>query len=123
MIVFICSVLLLACWQSFCKWALLPWKFIFGGAVLLSALPFCFEEKIASVSMKNLRMILTDPAVLENFCAVVVIQELFTLLVGFSLLQDRAGEVNVYRPYRNFPGWLKKWKYLLLKKRESYFCR
>ena len=92
MIVFILTVLILASWQSFCKLALLPLKVAGAAAILFMMLPFLFEEKIASSSMLNLKQILTDPANLENWCALIVIQELLTLVIGFSLLSDHSEE-------------------------------
>ncbi len=55
--------------------------------------------------MLTLNSDLSSASVLENWCALVVIQELFTLTVGFSLLGDRSGN-----------GKLKPagfWKYLV----------
>ena len=90
MIVFITTVLVLAAVQSFCKLALPPRKWEFAAAFLLAPLPLLFEKRIAGLSLKALDAGLTAAATLENWCAVVVIQELFTLVVGFSLLADFA---------------------------------
>ena len=88
MLVFITTVLVMAAFQSFSKLALLKRKWEFLLAVLLLPLPFLFEGGIARTSMQTLNADLSDPATLENWCALVVIQELFTLVVGFSLLGD-----------------------------------
>ena len=40
--------------------------------------------------MLELNQVLTDPGILNNWCAIIVIQELITLIAGFSLLADRA---------------------------------
>ena len=91
MIVFITFVLAMAAFQSFSKLSLLPRKWEFPLAAGLFALPFLFESRIARTSMLTLNSDLSSASVLENWCALVVIQELFTLTVGFSLLDDLAG--------------------------------
>ena len=55
-------------------------------ALLCGCLPFWFEERIANSSMLELNQVLTDPGILNNWCAIIVIQELITLIAGFSLL-------------------------------------
>lgn len=60
--------------------------------------------------MQTLNASLSNAATLENWCALVVIQELFTLTAGFSLLNDRS------RSDRIKPGLhrcLKSLKYLV----------
>jgi len=105
MIVFITAVLVMAALQSCCKMALLRriWEFVLAAALL--PLPFLFESRIAGTSMQTLNGDLSGAAVLENWCALVVIQELFTLTVGFSLLEERA-EKGALKPARY-------WKYLV----------
>ena len=80
-------------------------------ALLCGCLPFCFEERIANSSMLELNQVLTDPGILNNWCAIIVIQELITLIAGFSLLADRAEDTlsakNIIRKY------LKKLKYVI----------
>jgi len=88
MIVFITSVLLLAALQSFSKFSLLPRRWEILQALCLAGLPFLFEERIAGTSMQTLNATLFNAEILENWCALVVIQELFTLTAGFSLLDD-----------------------------------
>ena len=88
MTIFIISVLPLAAVQSLCKLALLPRKQCYGTAALLLPLPFCFESAIAASSMRQVTAILSSASTLENVCALVVIQELFSLAAGFSLLAD-----------------------------------
>lgn len=88
MIVFITAVLAAAALQSFCKLALLPRKWELVGAALLMPLPFLFERRIAQAGMQSFNAALSSAATLENWCALVVIQELFTLVAGFSLLAD-----------------------------------
>lgn len=105
MTVFITFVLAMAAFQSFSKLALLPRKRELPLAAVLFVLPFLFESRIAQTSMLTLNSDLSSASVLENWCALVVIQELFTLTVGFSLLEDRSGN-----------GKLKPagfWKYLV----------
>lgn len=92
MIVFITTVLILACFQSFYKLSLLSQRWIAGAALLAGLLPFLFEKRIAASSMLELNGIITDPAVLNNWCALIVIQELFALVAGFSLLADYSAE-------------------------------
>ena len=99
MAVFIITILVLACWQSFCKLSLLSWRWIIVFAGLAGGLPFFFEERIANSSMLKLKLLLTDPAILNNWCAIIVIQELLTLLCGFSLIAERAAK-NLYRVLR-----------------------
>jgi len=105
MTVFITFVLAMAAFQSFSKLALLPRKWEFPLAAGLFALPFLFESRIARTSMLTLNSDLSSASVLENWCALVVIQELFTLTVGFSLLEDHAGNAKL-KP----AGY---WKYLV----------
>lgn len=88
MIVFITAVLAMAALQSFSKLSLLSRKWEFLLAVLLIPLPFLFEGMIARTSMQTLNRDLSGASTLENWCALVVIQELFTLAAGFSLLDD-----------------------------------
>ena len=101
----------MACYQSFCKLSLLSWRWILLVALLCGCLPFWFEERIANSSMLELNQVLTDPGILNNWCAIIVIQELITLISGFSLLADRAEDTlsakNIIRKY------LKKLKYVI----------
>lgn len=101
----------MACYQSFCKLSLLSWRWILLAAAFCGCLPFCFEERIANSSMLELNQVLTDPGILNNWCAIIVIQELITLIAGFSLLADRAEDTlsakNIIRKY------LKKLKYVI----------
>ena len=101
----------MACYQSFCKLSLLSWRWILLVALLCGCLPFWFEERIANSSMLELNQVLTDPGILNNWCAIIVIQELITLIAGFSLLADRAEDTlsakNIIQKY------LKKLKYVI----------
>ena len=112
MTLYIITVLALACYQSFSKLSLLPRWWIFGAAGLAGTLPFFFEERIARSSMLELNQVLSDPAVLNNWCALIVIQELMTLLAGFSLLGDQSAE-NRYAGKKKWRAYLRKWKYVL----------
>ena len=105
MIIFITFVLAMAAFQSFSKLSPLPRKWELPLAAGLFALPFLFENRIARTSMLTLNSDLSSASVLENWCALVVIQELFTLTVGFSLLEDRAGNGK--------PKPAGYWKYLV----------
>ncbi|MBS1370965.1 MAG: hypothetical protein HPZ91_13515 [Lentisphaeria bacterium] len=100
MTLFISAVLAAAAFQSFCKLALLPRRWEFLTALLLIPLPFFFEERIARTSLAALTESLSSAAALENWCALVVIQELFTLMAGFSLLSEYESAERV-----------KPWKY------------
>lgn len=102
MIIFITAVLAAAAIQSFCKLALLPRKWELAAAALIAPLPPIFESRISQVSMQQLNTTLASAATLENWCALVVIQELFTLVVGFSLLTDFESG-----------GKVAKWKFLV----------
>lgn len=110
MIVFITAVLLLAALQSFSKLALLHRIWEFAAAAALFPLPFLFEERIARTSMQTLNADLSSAATLENWCALVVIQELFTLSAGFSLLSDT--DMPAPRK-RGFLYYLRLLKYLV----------
>jgi len=77
---------------------------------LLFLLPFWFENAIARTSMQNLNATLSGAGTLENWCALVVIQELFTLVVGFSLLDDLSRNGQQRHGFRHA---LKFWKYLV----------
>lgn len=111
MAVFIITVLALACWQSFCKLSLLSWRWIIGFACIAGCLPFFFEERIANSSMLKLKLLLTDPAILNNWCAIIVIQELLTLICGFSLIAKRAEEVKC--PQSRYRIFMSKLKYAI----------
>ena len=80
-------------------------------ALLCGCLPFCFEERIAKSSMLELNQVLTDSGVLNNWCAIIVIQELITLIAGFSLLADRAEDTLSAK--NNIRKYLKKLKYVI----------
>ena len=101
----------MACYQSFCKLSLLSWRWILLVALLCGCLPFWFEERIANSSMLELNQVLTDPGVLNNWCAIIVIQELITLIAGFSLLADRAEDTLSAK--NNIRKYLKKLKYVI----------
>ena len=110
MIVFITTVLLLAALQSFSKFSLLPRRWEILQAVCLAGLPFLFEERIAGTSMQALNAALFNAEILENWCALVVIQELFTLAAGFSLLDD-TGRSDL--PKQGLRCYLRHLKYLV----------
>lgn len=100
MTLFIIAVLLLAAVQSLCKLALLPRRWCCGTAALLLPLPFCFESAIAASNMRQVTAVLSSAATLENICALVVIQELFSLTAGFSLLSDLSYGAPAASPLR-----------------------
>ena len=101
----------MACYQSFCKLSLLSWRWILLTALVCGCLPFWFEERIAKSSMLELNQVLTDPGILNNWCAIIVIQELITLIAGFSLLADRAEDTLSAK--NNIRKYLKKLKYVI----------
>ena len=111
MTIYIITVLALACYQSLCKLSLLSWRWILLAALLCGCLPFWFEERIANSSMLELNQVLTDPGILNNWCAIIVIQELITLIAGFSLLADRAEDTLSAK--NNIRKYLKKLKYVI----------
>ena len=80
-------------------------------ALFCGCLPFWFEERIAKSSMLELNQVLTDSGVLNNWCAIIVIQELITLIAGFSLLADRAEDTLSAK--NNIRKYLKKLKYVI----------
>lgn len=100
MTMFITAVLAAAGFQSFCKLALLPRRRELLVAALLVPLPFFFEGRIARTSLVALEASLSGAEALKNWCALVVIQELFTLTAGFSLLAEFESDDRV-----------KPWKY------------
>ena len=110
MVVFITTVLLMAAFQSFSKLALLKRRWEFLLALLLFPLPFVFENAIARTSMQTLNASFSNAATLENWCALVVIQELFTLAAGFSLLDDMS---RSDLPKRGLRCYLRYLKYLV----------
>ena len=110
MIIFITAVLILAALQSFSKLSLLKRRWELLLAASLFPLPFLFESSIAQTSMQTLNADLSDAKTLENWCALVVIQEIFTLAAGFSLLDD-TGRTD--RPERGFRHYLRRLKYLV----------
>ena len=107
MIVFITTVLLLAALQSFGKFSLLPRRWEILQALCLAGLPFLFDERIAGTSMQALNAALFNAEILENWCALVVIQELFTLAAGFSLLDDLSRSDLPRRGPRHYLRYLK----------------
>ena len=100
MTLFISAVLIAAAFQSFCKLALLPRRWEFLTALLLMPLPFFFEGRIARTSLVGIDTALSGAETLESWCALVVIQELFSLMAGFSLLAEHESGERV-----------KRWKY------------
>ena len=110
MIVFITAVLIMASVQSFGKLSLLSRKWELLLAALLFPLPFLFESRIAQTSMQTLNSDLSSASTLENWCALVVIQELFTLAAGFSLLDD-SGRTDL--PKQGPRYYLRYLKYLV----------
>lgn len=115
MIIFITAVLLIASIQSFCKLSLLPRRWEFLAAAFLVPLPFLFESGIAQTSMQTLNRDLSSAGTLENWCALVVIQELFTLTIGFSLLAERDEDSPERKRIRLFkrPAFFGKLKLLV----------
>ena len=101
MTLFLTAVLAAAAIQSFCKLALLPRRWELLAAALLLPLPFLFEQRLAQTSLAAVTASLSGAATLENWCALVVIQELFSLLAGFSLLSE----------YESGEGRLRRWKF------------
>ena len=100
MALFISAVLIAAAFQSFCKLALLPRRWELLTALLLMPLPFFFEGRIARTSLVGIDTALSGAETLESWCALVVIQELFSLMAGFSLLAEHESGERV-----------KRWKY------------
>ena len=92
--VFIATVLILAGAQSICKMTLSPRRWEFIEAILLAPLPLIFEQRIAGLSLKAVNARLATAATLENWCTLVVIQELFSLVVGFALISDFADNAD-----------------------------
>ncbi len=110
MTLFITAVLILAAVQSFCKFSLIPRRWELPLVLFLAGLPFCFEERIASSSLQELNTVLSSPETLSNWCALVVIQELISLVAGFSLLAGRGEEDKKRSGWRKYIG---VWKYLV----------
>ena len=92
MTVFITTILVLAFFHSCGKLSLVKWYWGLAVALATGILPLIFAGRIANSSMLELNRVITDPAVLNNWCALIVIQELLCLVAGFSLLRARAGE-------------------------------
>ena len=92
MTVFITTILVLAFFHSCGKLSLVKWYWGLAAALATGILPLIFAGRIANSSMLELNRVITDPAVLNNWCALIVIQELLCLVAGFSLLRARAGE-------------------------------
>ena len=109
MTVFITTILVLAFFLSCCKLSLVKWYWGLGAALAAGALPLFFAKRIANSSMLELNRVITDPGVLNNWCALIVIQELLCLVAGFSLLKERSEEKQK-APSRIARG-LKKVKY------------
>ena len=98
---FFILVILFAAWlQSMLKLTLVP-RIYRWGILILSVLPvFFFRERLASSSFQSIGEFLSDPVNLRDFCALVVIQELLALLLGFSLLKNRElGRPNPFWKY------------------------
>ena len=83
-------MILFAAWlQSMLKLTLVPRLFRWG-ILILAVLPvFFFKDRLAACSFQSLGAFLADSANVKDFCALIVIQELLALLLGFSLLKNR----------------------------------
>ena len=93
MTLFLSAVLAAAAFQSFCKLALLPRRWELLAAALLLPLPFLFEQRLAQTSLAAVTASLSGAATLENWCALVVIQELFSLIAVFPAYYLAAGSI------------------------------
>ena len=82
-------MILFAAWlQSMLKLTLVPRLFRWG-ILILAVLPvFFFKDRLAACSFQSLGAFLADSTNLKDFCALIVIQELLALLLGFSLLKQ-----------------------------------
>lgn len=98
--IFILMILFAAWLQSMLKLTLVP-RIYRWGILILSVLPvFFFRERLASSSFQSIGAFLAAPAHLRDFCALIVIQELLALLLGFSLLKNRElGRPNRFWKY------------------------
>ena len=86
---FILMILFAAWVQSMLKLTLVP-RLYRWGILILSVLPvFVFRDRVAASSFQSIGAFLADPVNLRDFCALIVIQELLALLLGFSLLKNR----------------------------------
>ena len=109
MTVFITTILVLAFFHSCGKLSLVKWYWGLAAALATGILPLIFAGRIANSSMLELNRVITDPAVLNNWCALIVIQELLCLVAGFSLLRARAGEKE--KSLSAIGIWLKRLRY------------
>ena len=109
MTVFITTILVLAFFHSCGKLSLVKWYWGLAAALAAGILPLIFAGRIANSSMLELNRVITDPAVLNNWCALIVIQELLCLVAGFSLLRARAGEKE--KSLSAIGIWLKRLRY------------
>ena len=97
---FILMILFAAWLQSMLKLTLVPRLFRWG-ILILAVLPvFFFKDRLAACSFQSLGAFLADSTNLKDFCALIVIQELLALLLGFSLLKNRElGRRNKFWKY------------------------
>ncbi len=97
-------VILAAAWiQSVLKLTLIPriWR---AGILAAATIPaFLFKNGLMKFNLQMIDRFLSDANNLNDFCALIVIQELLALLAGLSLLKERELDEPVHR-----------WKYLAL---------
>ncbi len=100
---FIITILAAASLQSAVKLTLLPRLFRYG-ITMLAVLPvFFLEKRVAALNLQDISAFLNDGSHLIDLCTLVVVQELLSLIVGFSLV----GEIEL-------GGKRHYWKYAAL---------
>lgn len=103
---FISAVLLAAVLQNCGKLSLLKRRFGFILAAVLAILPFILAEKAANTSLREFQQMMSDPATLNELCALVIIQEFANIILGFSLLGEKP-ETLPEKGFRKVAHYLK----------------
>ena len=96
-------ILVTASLQSAVKLTLLP-RLLRLAVVMVAVMPvFFLEKRVASLNLQDITAYLNDSGNLSDLCALVVVQELLSLIIGISLVSEI--ELGVKRHY---------WKYAVL---------
>lgn len=101
---FLFAILAIAAIQSFCKLALLPRIWELAAAVVAAVMVLCFRGYITKMSMATTLAAMLQFKTLENWCALVVVQELFATVAGLSLMYAFADD-----RVRDAAWWRRNW--------------
>ncbi len=86
--IFIATILFFAWLQSFLRLGLVPRTWCGVTCLIVASFPLFFHQDLSSSSLLKIMEIWTSANFLEQWCVVLVVQELLVLLGGFSLLSE-----------------------------------